>query len=277
MISPRLSSRRHFLASTLAAFGSGSVLAPDLFAAPAPPVTTALSAIVMDARSGRVLFEKNADQPRPVASTQKLLTALILSEGGGLNDRLTVQTGDLAVEPTKLGLKPGQRYGRGYLMQAMLVKSCNDVARCLARDYAGSEASFARVMTSRASKLGCRASRFHNAHGLPSSGQYSTARDMAWVARAAHYVPVIRQIVRIKQLPFTYADGRRITLENTNKLMRRCEYVTGMKTGYTNAAGKCLISSAEAGGREVICVLLGSSSKFIWDESKQLLDYGLSV
>ena len=233
--------------------------------------------MLLDASSGRVLFEKQADVRRQIASTQKLLTALILCEGGGLQNRLTVQSSDLSVEPTKLGMRAGQRYGRGYLMQAMLVKSCNDVARCLGRDYAGSEASFARLMTQRAAKLGARDSRFLNANGLPLSGQYSSARDLSHIALAAYRIPIIRQIVRLRSLPFVYADGKRTTLENTNKLLRNCDYVTGMKTGYTNGAGKCLVSSAEGNGRAMIAIVLGSSSKYIWDESRRLLDWGLTA
>lgn len=270
--------RRQFLARlTATGLGLGAT-SPQIFAVGrAAPRVSAPSAILIDARTGRVLFEKNADEVRPIASTQKLLTALILCERGDLRRRLVVEPSDLAVEPTKLGLKSGQSYGRGYLMQAMLVKSCNDVAHALGRDHAGTEARFGQVMTARAAKLGCRASQFKNASGLPAPGQRSSARDLAWISRAAYSVPVIRQIVRLQSLPFRYADGRQITLQTTNKLMKRCPYVTGMKTGYTHAAGKCLVSSGATGNRHVIAVILGSSSKFIWDESQSLLDYGLSL
>jgi D-alanyl-D-alanine carboxypeptidase (penicillin-binding protein 5/6) len=276
MIPPN-ATRRQFL-TQVTATGLGLGLAsPHAFAIGSPePRVSAPSAILIDARTGRVLYQKNADSVRPIASTQKLLTALILCERGDLKRRLTVQSSDIAVEPTKLGLKPGQTYGRGYLMQAMLVKSCNDVARALGRDAAGSELRFGSVMTARAARLGCRNSRFLNASGLPAPGQKSSARDLAIIARAAYAVPVIRQIVRLQSLPFRYADGRQITLQSTNKLMKRCPYVTGMKTGYTNAAGKCLVSSGASGNRHVIAVILGSSSKYIWDESQSLIDYGLS-
>ena len=276
-MTPPIASRRQFLAR-LAATGVGlGVTAPQVLAVRRPePRVSAPSAILIDARTGRVLFEKNADEVRPIASTQKLLTALILCERGELRQRLVVQSSDTAVEPTKLGLKVGQSYGRGYLMQAMLVKSCNDVAHALGRDYAGSEARFGEVMTARAARLGCRSSRFKNASGLPAPGQRSCARDLAWISRAAYSVPIIRQIVRLEMLPFRYSDGRQITLQTTNKLMKRCPYVTGMKTGYTKAAGKCLVSSGASGNRHVIAIILGSSSKYIWDESKGLIDYGLS-
>jgi serine-type D-Ala-D-Ala carboxypeptidase (penicillin-binding protein 5/6) len=242
----------------------------------AKPVLSARAAILIDAQSGDVLWDKNCDDVRAIASTQKLLTGLIIAEGGALNDRVTVQASDTWVEPTKIGFKAGQNYGRGYLLQTMLVKSCNDIARCLARDFAGSEEAFGRVMTKRAKALGCAHSNFVNASGLPVGGQCSTARDLAQIARAAYGLPLIRQIVKIKSLTFRYSDGRTTTLENTNRLMRTYPYITGMKTGYTNAAGKCLVSSAEANGRAVIAVVLGSSSPFIWAESKRLLDYGLT-
>jgi D-alanyl-D-alanine carboxypeptidase (penicillin-binding protein 5/6) len=130
-------------------------------------------------------------------------------------------------------------------------------------------------MNRKAAELGLRNSHFVNPHGLPASGQYSTARQMAKVAYHAYRNPTIRDIVRQKGYRFRYADGRVKYLENTNKLLGQFSLCNGMKTGYTHASGKCLISSAEYGGREVILVQLGSKSKYLWDDSQKLLTWGL--
>jgi serine-type D-Ala-D-Ala carboxypeptidase (penicillin-binding protein 5/6) len=240
-----------------------------------PPVIRGQSCIVMDARTGEVLHEKNADQLRPVASTQKLLTALIVAESGGLDEIVTVKSPDTWAEPSKLYLKAGEQYQRYKLLQILLVKSMNDVARCLARDNAGSVEEFAAKMNAKARTLGMANSNFVNPNGLPASGQYSTARDMAKVAMAAYRSPIIRNIVRLRNVTWNYNDGRSRTFENTNRVLLNYALCNGMKTGYTEAAGHCLISSASHGGRDVIVVVLGDN-KQVWNDSYRLLNWGLS-
>ena len=222
-----------------------------------PPVITAASAIVLDADSGQVLHQLNADQARQVASTQKLLTALIIAESGNLDERVRVEPVDTFAEPSKLYLKPGEVYERGQLLQILLVKSMNDDARCLARDNAGSIEAFAVKMNARARALGMTNSHFVNPNGLPVPGQYSSARDMARVAMAAYRNGTIRSIVRLKTLDFRYADGHVKTFTNTNQVLKNFPLCNGMKTGYTEAAGHCLISSATHNGRDIISVVLG--------------------
>ena len=239
------------------------------------PKTTAASVIVVDANNGRILYEKNADQVRVPASTQKLLTALIVAETGFLDRPVTVQSVDTMCEPVKLGIKPGEIYQRMDLLRALLVKSPNDVARCLARDNAGSIEAFAEVMNRRAQQLGAVHSHFVNPNGLPVPGQYSSARDLALIARAAYANPTIRSIVCLPQLVFRYANGRTRELENTNKLLKRLPYCNGMKTGYTDAAGKCLIASGARPGRDVIVVVLGDNSSHVWRDASALLSWGL--
>ena len=239
------------------------------------PKTSAASVIVVDANTGKILYEKNADQIRPPASTQKLLTALIVAESGFLDRPVTVQPIDTMADPVKLNIKAGDTYQRIDLLRALLVKSPNDVARCLARDNAGSIETFAEVMNRRAQELGAVHSRFVNPNGLPVPGQYSSARDLALIARAAYANPTIRSIVCLPQLVFRYANGRTRELENTNKLLRRLPYCNGMKTGYTDAAGKCLIASGARLGKDVIVVVLGDSSSRVWRDASVLLSWGL--
>ena len=239
------------------------------------PNTGAASVIVVDAHSGQTLYEKNADQFRAAASTQKLLTALIVAEHGFLDRRLTVETIDTMAEPVKLNIRAGDSYQRIDLLRALLVKSPNDVARCLARDNAGSIEAFAAVMNERARELGATHSHFVNPNGLPVPGQYSTARDLSLIARAAYANPTIRSIVCLPQLVFRFANGRTRELENTNKVLTRLPYCNGMKTGYTEAAGHCLIASGARPGRDVIVVLLGDSKAGVWRDASALLSWSL--
>jgi serine-type D-Ala-D-Ala carboxypeptidase (penicillin-binding protein 5/6) len=252
-----------------------TISAPTEFTPDGIPKTSAASVIVVDANNGKILYEKNADQVRPPASTQKLLTALIVAETGFLDRPVTVQSVDSMCDPVKLGIRPGETYQRMDLLRALLVKSPNDVARCLARDNAGSIEGFAAVMNRRALQLGAVHSHFVNPNGLPVPGQYSSARDLAIIARAAYANPTIRSIVCLPQLVFRYANGRTRELENTNKLLRRLPYCNGMKTGYTDAAGKCLIASGTRPGKDIIVVVLGDSSGRVWRDASALLSWGL--
>lgn len=239
------------------------------------PNTRANSVMVVDARTGAVLHEKNADQPRAAASTQKLLTALIIAETGYLDRPVRVEQIDTLAEPVKLNIRPGDFYQRIDLLRALLVKSPNDVARCLARDNAGSLEAFADKMNAKAQMLGATHSHFINPNGLPMPGQYSTARDLAIIARAAYGNPTIRSIVCLPQLVFRYANGRTRELENTNKVLKRLPFCNGMKTGYTEAAGHCLIASGSRPGRDIIVVVLGDTKSGVWTDAASLLSWGL--
>ena len=247
-----------------------------LQAAPVPEIT-AKSAILVDANSGKVLFTKNDDSQRPVASTQKLLTALIVAEAGDLDKRVEIEATDTNCEPTKINVKPGQTYTRLQLLHALLVKSGNDVARTLARDNAGNINAFADKMTQRVRNLGGTNSNFENPNGLPAQGQYSTARDMARVARMAYRNPTLREIMKTRYYNFRYSSGNVVPLRNTNRVLRTYSFCNGMKTGYTDLAGHCLISSGSYNGRDVIAVMLGCTKARIADESAKLLAYGLSI
>jgi D-alanyl-D-alanine carboxypeptidase (penicillin-binding protein 5/6) len=242
-----------------------------------PPAIAGESAIVVDYQSGRVLYAKNADVRRAVASTQKIITALCVIDAGNVDKPVTIAATDANCEPTKLGLKAGEIYTRRELVKALMVKSGNDVGRALARDVAGSQSAFAETMNRKARSLGMRNSNFLNPHGLTEPGQFSTARDMAIAARAAYRIPFMRQISSTKAYTFRYNDGRTRLLENTNKVLKTLPYCNGMKTGTTIASGRCLVSTGTLNGRTVIVVVLKSNSASIWNDSSKLLRWALET
>lgn len=241
------------------------------------PEVQAKAVIVFDPESGHVLYEKNADEKRPVASTQKLLTALIIVEKGDLQTEVKIEKTDTKVDPSRIGLKVGKNYPREMLLRGLLVKSGNDSARALARDYSGNQEDFAKVMNKRARAMGMKDSHFLNANGLPIEGQYSTARDMANLAYHVYRVEFLREVVRTPRLDFKHPDGKIDKLDNTNELLKRLPFITGMKTGTTDLAGKCLICSGNYEGHSAIAVVLGSTEKAIWADSESLMRWSLQV
>ncbi len=243
---------------------------------PSPPnKPNCAAACVMDAFTGRVLYSHNGRQRRQVASTQKLLTALVVLDHGDLDDKVTIQHSDTLAAPTKLGFRKGESYTRRDLLNALLIRSYNDVALALARDTAGSVPAFARKMNAKARQIGMYNSSFANPNGLPAL-QYSTAIDMARCAYFAYRNPELRKIVCKTQETFFKNDGKSVTMNNTNKLLTRHPWITGMKTGYTNAAGRCLVSSAGYNGRHVIVVVLGCQKSRIWEVSDGLINWAFS-
>lgn len=256
-----------------------ALLVPPFAAAarPAPPEVHGAAAIVVDVKSGRVLYHKNSREPRAVASTQKLLTALIVAEEGDLDRMVTIKPEDTAAAPTKLYLKAGQTYSRHDLLQALMLRSANDVACALARDNAGSVEAFVDKMNRRARQMGASSSNFKNPNGLPAEGQYSTARDIAIIARNAYANPAVRRLVATQRAEFRFNDGRVRQLVNTNRVLHQAPFCNGMKTGYTNAAGHCLVASGCENGRDVITVVLGSNKARVWNDSQKLLEWGLGL
>lgn len=241
---------------------------------PAPTVTSPV-AIVMDPSTREILFQKNIHERRAVASTQKLLTAIVaLEQAEGSVASVPVEATKL--EPSKLYLRAGVEYEMNYLIKALMVKSANDVAYTIAHGAGGSFEGFMTLMNQKAAALGMKNSHFKNASGLTLEGQYSTAYDIALCAAVAYQHPYIRECVSTEKMTFNHVDGRVKNLVNTNELLKRVPYCNGMKTGTTRASGNCLVSSGELNGRVMIVGVFGAPSKStLWKESEALLRWSL--
>lgn len=238
-------------------------------------ILAAKSAALLDAYSGEFLFLKNENERQYPASSTKILTALLVIEAGDLDRMVTVDVEDTKVEPSCLNLKAGEQYTRRQLLYGLLLKSANDVAMALARDNAGSVEAFAEKMNQRAAELGAVSSHFVNPHGLHDPNHYTTAHDLALIARAAMQQPLFRQIVSTVYYPWRAPNGPISQLRNHNRLLRHFAGCNGLKTGYTRAAQQVLVSSALRESREVIAVVLHTDKPGIWVDSKALLTFGL--
>ena len=231
------------------------------------------AAALLDVQTGDFIYQKNPDDIHYPASTTKILTALLIIEAGDLDKLVTIEIADTKVEPSALDVKPGEQYPRRHLLYALLLKSANDVAMCLARDNAGSVAAFAEKMTLRAEQLGATNSHFTNPHGLHDTHHYTTAGDLARITLAAMKNPIFREIVATPEAWLLKGD-QFVQLRNHNKLLWRFPGCTGCKTGFTNAARQTLVSSATRQGREVISVVLKTNPVGMWSDSTSLLLYG---
>jgi len=239
------------------------------------PQVVAESAATIDSFTGEFLFVKNENAPQYPASSTKILTALLVIEAGDLDKVVTVDLSDTKVEPSNLELKPGEQYTRRQLLYGLLLKSANDVAMALARDNAGSVEAFAEKMNRRAVEFGATNSHFMNPNGLHDPSHYTTAHDLALIARAAMEQPFFRQVVSTIYYTWKSPAGSVYQLRNHNRLLRHFAGCNGLKTGYTRAAQQVLVSSALRDGHEVISVVLHTDKPGIWDDSKLLLAYSL--
>lgn len=244
---------------------------------PAAPGIYGKYAAVLDGSTMQFFYKKDAHERVPVASTQKLVTALIVCRAGNLDRLVEVPEEVSEVEPTVVGVKPGENYTRRQLLTSLLVKSGNDIAATLAIDNAGSIEAFAEKMNRFARTIGMTDSNFANPHGLPAEGQYSTARDIAIAAFEAYQVEDIRDMVCRESYEFEFNDGSVRTLPNTNRVLGSFEGCNGMKTGFTYAAGNCLVSSAHVDGRDCISVVLKSARPQVWQDSEKLLRWALEL
>ncbi len=237
----------------------------------------ARSATLLDSFAGKFLYEKAADERCFPASTTKILTALVVIEAGGLDQQVVAAAPDTNVEPTIIGLRPGDVYTRRELLYSLMLKSANDAALALARANAGSVPEFCRRMNIRARALGAESSNFVNPHGLHHPSHYSTAKDLALITRAALELPAFREIVSSPYHLWRQPDGQPAQLVNRNRLLTHYPGCTGVKTGFTRRAGQVLVSSALRDGVELISVVLNTTNTGIWKDSETLLDAGFEI
>ena len=236
---------------------------------------SAKSGILVEALTGHVLYEKNADAVMPMASTTKLFTALMIRECCQLDEIVTISKTAADVEGSSSHLQAGESMSVEQLLYALLLSSGNDAAEALAEHaFDGNRDAFIEYMNRRAREMGLVRTAFTNPSGLPDESHYTTARELAQIGRLANKDSVISRIVASKHVTFTTVDGITHSYNNHNSLLRMYDYATGMKTGFTKAAGRCLVSSAVKDGVALICVTLSAPND--WQDHMQLLDYGFS-
>ena len=250
------------------------ILGPD-GTAPSAPGVSAVSAVLMDAESGRVLYEKNAHEKLPIASTTKMMTALVIREQLNLKDSVVISPEAASVGEQEIWLEPGETLTVKDLLYALMVQSANDAAYALAQYTTGSAQSFAKLMNMEAEKIGLRESHFTNPHGLDEPGHYSTAYDLAVIGRYLLKDPVLAKMAAAKKYEIPWPDHPypRTALSH-NEFLDRYPGATGIKTGYTLKAGWCLVASASREGKSLIAVVLNSEQRAA--EAGILLDYGFS-
>ncbi len=237
------------------------------------PTISASSAIMIEAQTGNILFDKNALEIRAPASTTKILTALLAIEHGNLDMPVRVgKKADLTSE-SSIYLNENDLISLNNLVHGALIKSGNDACVAIAEALAPSEEEFVGLMNLKAKAIGAQATNFRNTNGLPQEAHLTTAYDLAIITRYALCNPVFREIVQKKSYELRWLNpSRRITIKNTNKLLWLYPYATGVKTGTTAKAGKCLVASAKYADRELIVVLLNSPNRF--GDAQRLFEYG---
>ena len=247
------------------------LLFPHAAAVSGPPSVSAASAILVDAESGRVLYEKDAHTRRLIASTTKLMTALVAAESCiDLGENVTVEYADTRTEGSSLYLQVGEQITVEALLYGLLLHSGNDAALALARYCGGDVETFVEQMNQKARELGMADSHFENPNGLNADGHYSTAADMARLGIACMENETVAKIVATRSI----ALGNR-TFVNHNKLLSQYEGCVGMKTGYTQLAGRTLVSAARRDGQLLVCVTLSDPDD--WRDHAALFDYGFST
>ena len=233
---------------------------------------SARAAVLIDADSGRVLYEKNARIHMPMASTTKIMTAIVALENSDANETVKVSADAVGVEGSSVYLSAGEEMTLKDLLYALLLASANDAAEAIAIHVSGSVEAFVGLMNDTAGELGLHGTSFENPHGLHSEKHYTTALDLALITAYALRNEQFFEIVSTYKYNIKSADGTVRYLVNHNKLLKAYEGCVGVKTGFTKKGGRCLVSAARRDGLTLIAVTLSAPDD--WNDHRAMLDYG---
>ena len=238
----------------------------------AQPSISAEAACVVEVSTGRILYSKNGEAQLPMASTTKVMTALLAVESGRLDEVITISEEACGIEGSSVYLETGEQFQLRDLVYALMLRSGNDAATAIALALGGTVEEFVSMMNERALELGATHTHFNNPHGLPDDEHYTTAEDLALISAVAMRNEEYAEIVGTKYFEMKPdGNGTQRTLQNKNKLLWNYEGATGGKTGYTIRAGKCLVSSSKRDSLEVVCIVLNCPN--MWEDSMTLMDY----
>lgn len=259
---------------------SVTVYGSQKYAEGQPPKVNADGAILMDFKTGRVLWKKNSDKKLAMASTTKIMTAIVAIENGNLNDIVEVSKKAETTPPVKMHLKKGEKIKLEYLLYALMLQSSNDAAVAIAEHIGGDVETFCKKMTEKAKELGAKDTLFVTPNGLDSGEHHSTAYDMAVITRYALNNDTFNRIINTKNISFK-SDKSTYDVINKNRLLSEYEGANGVKTGFTGKAGHCFVGAAKRADMQLISVVLASGwgnmgKQQKWVDTKRILDYGFS-
>ncbi len=244
------------------------------------PKVESKSAILMDCKTGKVLWEKDAFAPMPMASTTKIMTAIITLENANLNDEVIVSQKATTAPKVKMNLQKGEKIKLKFLLYALMLESSNDAAVAIAEHVGGSVENFCKMMTDKAIDLGAKDTLFETPNGLDAGNHHSTSYDLALMSNYALQNKEFVKIINTSNITFS-SDKRAYTFNNKNRLLKEMEGANGIKTGFTNKAGHCFVGSAKRNGMQLVSVVLqsgwgdrGKNQKF--KDAKELLNYGFN-
>ncbi|MCL2398615.1 MAG: D-alanyl-D-alanine carboxypeptidase [Defluviitaleaceae bacterium] len=242
------------------------------------PTVEAHAAILMDAKTGRILWEKEAYKPLAMASTTKIMTAVLALESGKQQDTVTVSKAAAAAPRMKMHLTTGEKISLRNLLLALMLESSNDAAVAIAEHLGGSVEEFCAMMTNKAKEIGAKDTLFETPNGLDAGNHHSTAYDLAMIAKYALEVPGFIELTNTETAKFS-SNKREYSMVNKNRLLREFKGANGVKTGFTNKAGHCFVGAAKRDDMQLISVVLGSGwgdrgRKMKWVDTKAVLNYG---